>query len=182
MVWKFGKSLKCVNIFVLFSYINEVKTFKCIEDTLIECVQGTIVYVSRTRLYTCPRHNCICVQDTVVYVPRARLYMCPGHNHRTRIANVTEAHFNQTIVLPPRRGWFCIRDAAPLSSLTSKISSSFIKHLQPARHPFKFNYFPWLKLQWVALLSVTPRASTLGDFCKALIKIIAGGWPIQELH
>ena len=24
--------------------------------------------------------------------------MCPGHNHRTRLANVTEAHFNQTIV------------------------------------------------------------------------------------
>ena len=25
--------------------------------------------------------------------------MCPGHNHRTRLANVTETHFNQTIVL-----------------------------------------------------------------------------------
>ena len=48
---------------------------------------------------TCPRHNCICVQDTAVYVFRARLYMCPGHNHRTRLANVTETHFNQTIVL-----------------------------------------------------------------------------------
>ena len=47
---------------------------------------------------TCPRHNCICIRDTVVYVPRARLYMCLGHNHRTRLANVTETHFNQTIV------------------------------------------------------------------------------------
>ena len=25
--------------------------------------------------------------------------MCPGHNHRTRLPNVTETHFNQTIVL-----------------------------------------------------------------------------------
>ena len=49
---------------------------------LIERVQGTIV----------------CVQDTVVYVPRARLYMCLGHNHRTHLANVTETHFNQAIV------------------------------------------------------------------------------------
>ena len=47
---------------------------------------------------TCPRHNCICVQGTAVYVSRARLYMCPGHNYRTRLANVTETHFNQTIV------------------------------------------------------------------------------------
>ena len=34
-----------------------------------------------------------------------------------------------------------------LSSLTSKTSPSFTKHLQPARHPFKFNYFPKPKLQ-----------------------------------
>ena len=40
----------------------------------------------------------LCVQDTVVYVPRARLYMCPGHNHRKRLAIVTETRFNQTIV------------------------------------------------------------------------------------
>ena len=46
----------------------------------------------------CPGHGCICVQGTVVYVSRARLYMCPGHNHRTRLANLTETHFNQTIV------------------------------------------------------------------------------------
>ena len=51
-------------------------TFKCVNDTLVERVQGTIVYVSRTRLY-----------------------MCQGHNHRTRLAGVTETHFNKTIVI-----------------------------------------------------------------------------------
>ena len=69
--------------FYLFSIYKWGKdTFKCVNDTLIERVQGTIV----------------CVQDTAVYVSRARLYMCPGHNHRTRLTNVTETHFNQTIV------------------------------------------------------------------------------------
>ena len=63
---------------------------------------------------TCPRHNCICVQDTAIYVSRARLYMCPGHNHRRRLANVTETHFNQTIVGPQNTTRFCmVRETLP---------------------------------------------------------------------
>ena len=43
--------------------------------------------------------------------------MCPGHNHRTRLANVTETHFNQTIVVVPEgeagKGSTTLRSATP---------------------------------------------------------------------
>ena len=78
--------------FVFFPYINGVRhIFKCVNDTLIERVNDTLIERVQGTI--------VCVQGTAVCVSRARLYTCPGHDHRTRLANVTETHFNQTIVL-----------------------------------------------------------------------------------
>ena len=50
--------------FCLFSVYKWGKdTFKCVNDTLLERVQGTIV---------CVRDTAVCVQGTAIYVSRAQ--------------------------------------------------------------------------------------------------------------
>ena len=47
--------------------------------------------MAKAQLYLCPGHGCICAQGTAVYVSRAQ-------SQNASLANVTETHFNQTIV------------------------------------------------------------------------------------